>query len=222
MPYLRRFLPWFLVFNLLAAVSFIGDIYFDGRPHTSDGGIIGSRPVLTVSVIKTNPAEDFNSSDFTLSVDNVPVPASSYWYIPSEEIFRCEFPDALPAGNHKIELGVQSSYGFDSRTVIVNVAEARGLSGDLILFPSPATDNMNVSYELNSAQNVSLMIYDLNGQMVLRRDFGSNQPGGQAGYNQVNVRLEGYGGRFLSNGVYIAVLKSKNSVPVRAKFIIMR
>ena len=219
MLYLRRLLPWILSFSVLLAIPVIGDFYFDGQAHVSEG-IIGSRPVLTAPV--TDNMEILQPANFMLLIDGVQVDRNSYEYSIVTGMFRCALPFTLEPGRREIELRVQAVYGSAVKTVFANVAETRGVTGELILFPSPATDNINVSYELKSAQNASLMIYNLNGQMVLRRDFNMNQPGGSAGYNQVNIELRGYGGRVLGNGVYIAVLRSGNSAPLRTRFIILR
>ncbi|MDR1996889.1 MAG: T9SS type A sorting domain-containing protein [Candidatus Margulisbacteria bacterium] len=98
------------------------------------------------------------------------------------------------------------------------------LSGDLLLFPSPATRSVNVCYELSQPQNISFLIYDLNGQLVCRRDFISGQPGGAQGYNQVLIDLDLDSRRPLSNGVYIAALLRPGSrtVLAREKFIVLK
>ena len=102
---------------------------------------------------------------------------------------------------------------------------SRDLNGELVIFPSPATGSINVCYELDTSGPVNLLIYDLNGQLVCRRDFIAGQPGGSSGYNQVALDLDTYSRRPLSNGVYIAALLRKTgnrSVLAREKFIVLR
>jgi hypothetical protein len=108
----------------------------------------------------------------------------------------------------------------DSKTL-----SSRGLAGELAVFPSPATENLNVFYELKNDQEISFLIYDLNGRVVLRQDFTGGQAGGQAGRNQFALNLTAQSQRPLSNGVYIAVLLQKNgsrAVLAKEKFIILR
>ena len=105
-------------------------------------------------------------------------------------------------------------------------ADSTALVGrGLAVFPSPATENLNVFYELKNDQEISFLIYDLNGQVVLRQDFASGQPGGQAGGNQFALNLTAQSERPLNNGVYIAVLLRRNgsrTVLAKEKFIILR
>jgi hypothetical protein len=108
----------------------------------------------------------------------------------------------------------------------LSAADNTTLAGrGLAVFPSPATENLNIFYELKSDQEISFLIYDLNGQVVLRQDFAGGQPGGRAGGNQQAFNLIAQSRRPLSNGVYIAVLLQKNgarAVLAKEKFIILR
>ena len=205
---------------LLAAVlsaADIGDFYFDGRLYQT-GGAVSARPVFTAEVASGNGA--LGLADFHLRVDGVEVlTAGAYTY--DDVIFRYVFTAPLSGGQHEITLDI----GHELKTVWVNVLSGRGLSGELIIFPSPATENLNVFYELQNNQEVSFLIYDLNGQVVLRQDFASGQLGGQAGGNQFKLDLTLQSKRPLGNGVYIVVLLQRNgsrTVLGKEKFIILR
>jgi hypothetical protein len=109
--------------------------------------------------------------------------------------------------------------------IAVLLAADGGLTGELAVFPSPATENLNVFYELENNQEISFLIYDLNGQVVLRQDFARGQDGGRAGVNQLALNLATQTRRPLSNGVYLAVLLRKDGVRAvlaKEKFLILR
>jgi hypothetical protein len=206
--------------GFLAAALFaadIGDFYFDGHLHQA-GAAVNERPVFTAVVSSGNGT--LGLADFHLLVDGVDVlTAGSYTY--DNVIFRYVFTAPLSSGRRDITLDI----GHEIKTVSVNVLSGRGLSGDLAVFPSPATENLNVFYELKNAQEVSFLIYDLHGQIVLRRDFASGQTGGQAGRNQFMLNLAMSSQRPLSNGVYLAVLLQRNgarTVLGKEKFLILR
>jgi hypothetical protein len=206
-----------LLLTAVLSASDIGDFYFDGRLHQA-GGAVNERPVFTAEVSSGNGA--LGLADFHLLVDGVDIlTAGSYTY--DNVVFRYVFTTPLSGGQHDITLDI----GHELKTVLVNVLSGRGLSGELIIFPSPATENLNVFYELQNNQEVSFLIYDLNGQLVLRQDFASGQIGGQAGGNQFKLDLTMQSRRPLSNGVYIAVLLQRNgsrAVLGKEKFIILR
>jgi len=99
-----------------------------------------------------------------------------------------------------------------------------GLWANMMLFPSPATANLNVCYELSSAQSVSVLIYNLSGRLVCRRDFVSGSPGGSSGYNKVSIDLDTHDRRPLNNGAYVAILlrPGTRTVLAKEKFLILR
>lgn len=216
-----RRLGFILLLCCAGLLADIGDFYFYNQKHYN-GLVIGRTPVLTVEV-----SYNFNilsRNDFVLKIDDIEVPSDNYQYNDVAGIFRYVFNTPLELGERKIQLTVFYSGGVEIKEVTVNVQQEKNLRGDLVLFPSPATANINVCYELGSAQSVSFLIYDLGGQLVCRRDFISGLPGGQSGYNQVTINLDAYSKRPLSNGAYIAVLMRSGSRTVLAKekFLILR
>ena len=196
----------------------IGDFYFDGQKH-HPGMIVGQKPVFKAE-------GDFSQvqslDDFVLHVDGQIVTAHNKKY--NNSSFSCAFALPLELGEREIELWAYYSSGSFQKTVTVNVRQEKGMLSDMVLFPSPATTNLNVCYELGAAQSVSFLIYNLSGQLVCRRDFVSGRPGGNPGYNQVSIDLDTYSKRPLSNGAYVAILLRPGSSTVLAKekFLILR
>ncbi|MDR2430829.1 MAG: T9SS type A sorting domain-containing protein [Candidatus Margulisbacteria bacterium] len=202
----------------------IGDFYFYGHKY-QPGITVGTQPELTVAV-SGNRA--LLLEDFELYLDtDAPaglLPTTDYRYNEHDKIFRYNFSRPLERGAREIILKVRENANVMQKSVTVQVIQEKNLLGDLIIFPSPATRHINVCYELGSAQNISFLLYDLNGRLVLRRDFQNGQPGGRQGYNQANIDLDAYSKSPLANGVYIAALLKPGSRAVLAKekFIILK
>jgi hypothetical protein len=58
-------------------------------------------------------------------------------------------------------------------------------ANELNIYPNPSTGNVNISYKLASADNVSVIVYDLTGKTVLSQSFGRRQ----AGKHTENIEL---------------------------------
>ncbi len=74
--------------------------------------------------------------------------------------------------------------------------------GDVVLYPNPATDVVNIEYSLNNSGNVSIEVLDIQGRS-LGLGFNENQNAGQQ-LVQLNVNN-------LSDGMYFVRITSANS-----------
>ena len=218
----------FIILLLFCAMLFadpsITGVYFDGRIFQS-GNSIGRQPEVEVRVSSSYEIPFLNG--LAVYLDNNAAPLNlEYKNQINNRDFVFKFVDELPTGWHELKIEIQDDQGYRDILILnVNVLAGRDLHGDMVVFPSPATSNINICYELGSAQSVSLLIYDLNGQIVCRRDFIGGYLGGNGGYNQVKIDLDTHSRRPLSNGVYIAVLLRKSgsrSILAREKFIVLR
>jgi len=197
-------------------------VRFDGKEFIRPGDSVGRRPEIEV---RSDLPVVYGRLNVFLNAIELEVAGGAAY---GENSVRFRLARELPPGQHslRIEIAVGSGPG-EPRAITseIEVLAARDLHGKLLLFPSPATQSVNVSYELGTAQDLSLLIYDLNGKIVYRRDFLAGQPGGQGGYNQVEIDLVRHSRRPLSNGVYVAVLlknSSNRSILAREKFIVLR
>ncbi|NVN93678.1 MAG: T9SS type A sorting domain-containing protein [Bacteroidetes bacterium] len=80
----------------------------------------------------------------------------------------------------------------------------------LSIFPNPANDNINVSYKLQTNTDVSLKIFNANGQMIYDNDNG---------YKVAGSYSVGLNGLLLSKGVYLISLRTNNQVITRKLII---
>lgn len=88
---------------------------------------------------------------------------------------------------------------FDAENLATVVKEATEILVSGEVYPNPTRDNINLSFELKSTQNVSLELYDALGNVVIRDDFSGLGAG--KNYRTVNVSS-------LQDGVYILKLSS--------------
>ena len=76
--------------------------------------------------------------------------------------------------------------------------EESALEGELKLFPNPAKDQFNVTFELASTENVSIELYDYAGRVVYTNELGSLT----AGAHSTTIRTAQF-----EKGVYLANIK---------------
>lgn len=79
---------------------------------------------------------------------------------------------------------------------------------NLAVYPNPASNNLNVAFNLDQASNVSLSVVDMTGKVVIaaKNNFG-------AGVNTANINVSG-----LTNGVYF-VQVSGEGIAATVKFL---
>ncbi|MCD6366277.1 MAG: T9SS type A sorting domain-containing protein [Bacteroidales bacterium] len=81
---------------------------------------------------------------------------------------------------------------------------------ELTLYPNPASDFVNIDFELDSYQQVSLSVFNLKGQKVISKEI-TNQTVGQ-NHIQVNVKD-------LSKGVYLVKLQTGSKSKIKKLII---
>lgn len=92
---------------------------------------------------------------------------------------------------------------FYKLSLINQTSEVTSISdiNQFTIYPNPAKDNIQISYQLSSAANVSLEIFDWSGKMV--KNFISNEYQNADNYNQT------FDISYLPNGVYFAKLNTQ-------------
>ena len=86
------------------------------------------------------------------------------------------------------------------------------LKGDeqsnMLLYPNPVVNNLQIRYESSTEENVSLQIIDIQGKIVYLQSQNS-----QTGTNYLNIPFETY-----PNGMYLCRLQHGNNIEIK-KFI---
>ncbi len=113
--------------------------------------------------------------------------------------------------------GVQSAPSNSIRVLFGTQSNA-GIS-NVSSYPNPFNSNSGVAtivYTLDTPGNVSIQIYSVFGSLVKSLSYSGGSVGGQAGVNTVTWDGTDSGGRKVSKGIYIAVLKA-NGMSVQYK-----
>lgn len=108
-----------------------------------------------------------------------------------------------------------SSVGISPKSCTGNVGieDAQSVAGAVVAFPNPATDRVNLRFELNGASQALVEVYDIMGQRVAV----TNAENLQAGENTVEVFTEA-----LSRGHYTARISSSNGFVGQTRFSVTR
>jgi len=200
------------------------NIYFD-RGLAFNGQTISDRPFVEAYVrhVKAPSGVTLDASSIRVTVDNTLVIAGDSLVQLSSTLFMFDFymPGSLSIGTHIFEFAIQDSNSNWSRptTFSVQVVSAGlELSDGPLPLPNPFSpdgDGVNdityLAYTLTQSTDISLRIYDLNGNLVWRREIDAGQEGAHAGVNKVSwAGIDSYE-RDLANGIYICYVLRPNN-----------
>jgi hypothetical protein len=97
-------------------------------------------------------------------------------------------------------------------TPYLDANDLEGTLSQMRLSPNPATDRLNVQFDLEESKNLRYRIRDINGRMVQEADWGTM---GSGFYTQ-EVQLSD-----LQNGFYILEILSENGMK-STKFVVQK
>jgi hypothetical protein len=231
------------------AVPIIVSVNFDSVPAFT-GIQISPEPFVSVNIVSYrtvvgNPAVavPMNPSATRITVDNTLIagPTSIPQINHMGTVFYFGFSfylERLSLGDHVFQFQVEDTDGRQSPIYIVTVNVASlgfKLVRDPVPFPNPFSpngdgfqDTTRIVYQLTRSSDVSLYIYDLNGDLVWKRFIAKGQEGSHAGVNQVpwNGEASFSAGGVLPNGIYICHIviedNSQNKSLGRTKIMILK
>lgn len=100
--------------------------------------------------------------------------------------------------------------GFYMQNVVSGVEEQE-IESSLSLFPNPATDHINLTWNVSQAQDVSVCIYDATGKLVK----SEQQTQTVEGENVTRIYIGD-----LPAGVYFATMRTEADIPVTRRFVV--
>lgn len=222
---------WFIAFVLLNSVfaaPVVGNFFFD-KQTPSGSETISPIALIEVEVTGVNLINHFNQFVFYIDSANVLVTTNpNYSYSTGAGLFRYQVTNALSSGLHVFGIEATDDGGTCTRVNFAAFVASQELNlvDKPIVWPSPATSNVLISYELTGSQDVDIFIYDMNGRMVYRKMLSAGEEGARSGLNLFPYNLKMFDGRELSNGVYVlAIIKRKsdsNTVLGKSKFLVLR
>ncbi len=158
-------------------------------------GQILSSDIVTSSFVPTD------ADWVTVHMTNI---TSSYW-VPN---FRFKFEFEAGGGNNMYIDNINIYEGAPSDEIVVSIDENEFIQ-DIILFPNPTDEELNIKFALSSSQKVIIQIQDVTGKVLQNNLVNANE-----GDNLVFINTSD-----LSAGVYFMKLNT-NGVQKTIQFII--
>jgi hypothetical protein len=212
--------------NVLTAIPVISTVNFDS--YAGYPGInISSQPFISLFVIdyrKITPNIAIDASTIRVTVDGAlvncaPYSVTLYSSDTLSNVYQIDFnfPYTMSEGNHTFTFGL-SDGGSPAMAAFPYVIAVNVGSSELELvdrpvpFPNPFSpdgdgdrDITEIVYNLTKRADITIYIYDLNGDIVWRKDISAGDVGGRPGINRVVWTGEATFGRgeVLPNGIYI-------------------
>ncbi len=212
----------------------IGLLFFHGSPDAPEVDILANGGVAfdNVSFGEFSGYVNVPASNYTIDVtpgnDNSTIVASydadfSFWKGRTAVVFASGFlsgsnPSFEPwvaldnGGTFPLPLADNFNGGNGPDNLIFPTANMTAPTAAAILYPNPATDQINVTLEMGLESEVILTVYNLNGQALLVRNLGIQSTGRQT------VELDVNG---LQSGAYFMRLQTGEEVQT-ARFQIIR
>ena len=102
---------------------------------------------------------------------------------------------------------------------IAGVNASVELEGPILNAPNPFqfSQGTTLVYNLSQSSDVQLVMYDVRGQMILKRHFAAGTNGGRSHRNRVVISQHDFNGFGLSNGVYFYVLITNGKILGKGK-----
>lgn len=194
----------------------------------------------TISIAASSVADDGsqlpNAGVFALNVDNncrvdgalsvslpngfVPKIGDTFRIIKAKQItgtFTSMTLPTLPEGQ-----SWDTAKIYTNGTIQVQAASGSLLVGKLLNYPNPFKKSAatTIGYRLSQDANIELRIYTLTGHLLVTKSFAAGSPGGQSGYNTIEISSND----FPSGGaadVYVYVLLNNDKVLGRSKMGIL-
>jgi hypothetical protein len=130
----------------------------------------------------------------------------------------------LPFGEHYVVFEARNAYGMlVSKEAYVRVVTLPSrVIGKPMVYPSPFSPDrhgeVSIQYDLTLQTNIEIVIFGVDGSVVMRRTFSMAEEGGRKGKNTVawDGRLDG--GPSVPNGIYLGVIIDKNENRILERF----
>ncbi|MFC1767179.1 S8 family serine peptidase [Candidatus Margulisiibacteriota bacterium] len=87
---------------------------------------------------------------------------------------------------------------------------------------NPLTGSTMIKYELSSNASIRIYIFDMSGNLIWRKNYGSGTEGGWQGDNRVYWDGKDSFGQTVSNGVYLYKITAGNRVIGKGKIIVLK
>lgn len=209
----------------------IDRVRFDGRLYMR-GDIISSKPSIEARIL------DESGSSETVQPSSIKVKAGPNVLSPGASVYdfgtgmmnynmRKE-PVALGPGTYTVTIEARDIYGNLGRWEGYDLRVMAGRTqviGPMLAYPSPFSplkgQRLRVAYTLSVADDITIYLYDISGQVVLTKKFSADGPGGLAGYNDFLWDGKTDFGKIVANGIFIVKIVAKGRAVGTGKIVVM-
>lgn len=130
-----------------------------------------------------------------------------------------EVTTPLTDGIHGLTLEAFNSAG-EARTMEVFPLYVQNQSsviaqGAPLAYPNPfipGSENVKLTYSLSKPANISLSIYDVAGNLLVKKSLAAGGDGGRSGYNEVVWDGKSDSGGYVGNGIYLYFLVADGKI----------
>jgi hypothetical protein len=209
----------------------IDNVWIDGRAYLR-GDIISSSPRIEARILDeagTSETVDPASIRIIAGPHLLPAGADSYNFITAVMDYHMSSAESflLGPGTYTFTIEAQDIYGNPGRWEGSGLKVMAGnvkLMGPVLSYPAPfkplSGESLKIAYTLSVADDITIYMYGVTGQMMLTKKFRSGQEGGKAGYNQFTWNGRTDFGRVLGNGIYVYKLISNDKVIGTGKIVV--
>lgn len=215
------FISVFLCISQAQASTMDVSIKIDGiKPYPGDP--ISATPIIEITVTASNAVQsikialDSSPTDLTFAqVDNK--------YYATHEVTTPPLTDGI----HGITIEAFDISGeattFEVYPLYVQSVADVTIQGIPLNYPNPFdpgdtnTPTTKIGYTLSKPANITLRIFDLAGNLIVKKDYSSTEQGGRAGYNEVTWDGKSDSGNYVGNGIYIYLIIADGKVVQNGK-----
>ncbi len=201
-------------FNIGLAIPFITNLTFDGAPIVN-GDFIGPTPLIRFWIVDAGSSGGISANSVYILLDGNTLVSGGVLTLVGPGVYEFSYQVLTPLniGNHFFEFGASDLSDAPAIPVQLNV-RITDRPVDLVRSPfngpnpfSPNGDGVDdvtyIVYELNRPAEVRIYIFNMDGEVIWRKDIDEGQEGAHAGYNSVLWDGLTSLGDELPNGVYI-------------------
>ncbi|MDI6731809.1 MAG: Ig-like domain-containing protein, partial [Candidatus Margulisbacteria bacterium] len=182
------------------------------------GDTINSRPSIEVVITSSNSLESGR-----ITIDSVPS-ALSFIKVDNNYYSTHEVTTALANGSHTITVEAFDILGngmtYEVTALYTQSSSSASIQGVPLNYPNPfnpSTQTTRIGYTLSKDSNVTLNIFDLHGNLIIKNTYSSGQTGGKAGYNEITWDGKASNNSTVGNGIYLYFLIADGQVVQNGK-----
>lgn len=202
-----------------------------GTATSISGDIISNTPKISATVISSASASSLSKGIRSAAIDintfriyidgNLVTDGSNTYYDSVTQVsgvatFEYTPKTPLSSGTHTIRVTFSDTMGtnYEAELSGLTVMTTAQVVGNPLCYPNPYnpnTGNVRISYYLATDTDISVYIFNAQGEIQWKNNYNSGAAGGQAGYNEITWNGRNMFEKYIMNNVYlIRIVKSSD------------